>query len=410
MPSNRQSALPVSLPDSISVAALRAAVARGVITQQQLEALLAEAGHAESARSASEAPHALNAVSVAYYLGAAAVVFALVWFLAEQWERVGAAGVLAIAVVYALLFGVAARWLLDRGFRTAAAMATLLTVCTAPLAAWAILELAHWWPIPTRRSPIDELRWIPVELALVVAALVALRRVRFALLALPVTAGLWLALMHVRVLLREPSTAWLLDPYLGLVGGTLFVAAAYHLDRWQVRTGTREDYAFWPYLAGGISLVIAFAALWDDAPLVPHAALAVALLAIAIAVRIERRTFLALGAIGVLAYLAHLADAFRRTALFPVVLAAIGGVVIGATVWLQRRHPELVRGRRAHQRRPLPGGQRGPLAALALAIVLAFWAWTRVPAWEARAAAERREAVRRSAAPRPERPPPTPPR
>src|SRR5215217_6844818 len=73
-------------PDAVPAQALRAAVARGVITEAQHAAVLALAGMAPPAEQRGEAPRGFNWVTVAYAAGAAAVLFAFGWFLVDRWS------------------------------------------------------------------------------------------------------------------------------------------------------------------------------------------------------------------------------------------------------------------------------------------------------------------------------------
>src|SRR4051812_32931248 len=99
-------------------------VERGIITAAQREALRA----LDDDDSRLEVRRGLNAVTVAYWAGAIAVLTAFGWFLASRWQVLGPAGVLVVALVYAALFAFTARWLGREGFRGAAAIATLLVV------------------------------------------------------------------------------------------------------------------------------------------------------------------------------------------------------------------------------------------------------------------------------------------
>lgn len=368
--------------ESISLARLRAAVQRGVITPAQYDALVENAGRSPAA--APEAAHGLNAVTVAYYLGAAAVVFALAWFVAERWRDLGPWGVLAVALAYAAGFLLAARWLGRAGYAFAAGLVTVLAVATAPLAGWALLSITGWWWTPPRGrfSVHDELRWVPLDLVLALAALVALRRVRFGLLALPACAGIWLALVHLRPLLREPLLGHHVDPYLNVTTGLAFLVAGFVADRRRADRGATADPAPWPHVVGLLTLMAAVADLWGDAAGIPHGAAALSLLAIAIGLRVARLPWVLAGVVGVLAYMGHLVGRFRDTTLFPIALALAGAAVIGMAVLLQRRYPRL-RGAVRRTVRPLPGGLAGPLAALGLSLALLLWAGARADDWQA---------------------------
>ncbi|MHB1861958.1 MAG: hypothetical protein ACYCVL_03220 [Gemmatimonadaceae bacterium] len=353
--------------DGITLDQLRQAVARGIISAEQLDALLAARPAAPGRHAAAEAPRELNAVTIAYYVGAAAVVFAFGWFLVDRWQALGAAGVLAIAVTYAAIFAFTARFLGRLGFRTASALAALLTVMMAPVATWSLLQLAGLWYEPgalagptygMRVDVLETLRWIPVELATALAALVAIRRVRFAVLALPVAAVVPLVAGHLVPLVLDPDIAREMTAWMLLVSGAALIALGYATDR---RQRGDEDYAGWVYLAGLVALAIGVLSAWSYAGAIRHALPAAALALFALSLYLRRPMFLIFGAIGVVGYLAYLAfNVFRNALSFPVVLATFGVCVILLTVWLQRRYPALAR-----QVEVAQGGRRAvPHAAL----------------------------------------------
>src|SRR4051812_29571697 len=188
-------------------------VERGIITAAQREALRA----LDDNEPRLEARRGLNAITVAYWTGAIAVLTAFGWFLTSRWQVLGPAGVLAVAVVYAVLFAFTARWLGREGFRGAAAIATLLIVGMTPVIAWSLLSLGGMWdlyPAGRRSTYIElfdpvwsQLRWLPIDFATMLAALIALRRVRFGVLALPVAAALSAAAGHGVALFIEPELA-----------------------------------------------------------------------------------------------------------------------------------------------------------------------------------------------------------
>jgi hypothetical protein len=388
--------------DSISIEQLEQGVARGIITAEQMRALQAlDAG--EIPEGPAEARRGLNSVTVAYGLGGAAVVFAFGWFVVDRWEVLGPAGVLAVSALYALIFSYTSRYLGRLGFHTAASIAALVAVATAPLVAWSLLHLAGWWyePPPYTGSPyithidvLEQLRWLPLELATALAALVALRRVRFGLLALPVAAVLPLIVNHLVPLVVDYAVASEMMGWGAFVSAVVLIAAGHAVEQ---HPRDDEDYARWVYLAGLVTLGFSVIAVWSWAGALRHAlpALAVALFALSLLLR--RPMFAVFGALGFVGYLAYLAfDVFRTTLSFPIVLATFGIGVIVITVWLQRRYPALAR--RVEHRR---SGQRSvPHAGLvfggAIAVALALAA-SRIPGARERAAntwmRERRSAL-----------------
>src|SRR5215213_3287423 len=75
---------------------LRRALARRIITRAQYDAILALDPGADATvpDDRPEVARGFNWTSVAYVLGAMVVVFAFGWFLVDQWDSLGAAGVL----------------------------------------------------------------------------------------------------------------------------------------------------------------------------------------------------------------------------------------------------------------------------------------------------------------------------
>lgn len=351
-------------------------VERGIITAAQRDALRALAPDEPSAR---EARHGLNAVTVAYWAGAIAVLTAFGWFLTSRWQVLGPAGVLVVALVYATLFAGVARWLGREGFRAASAIATLLVVGMTPIVTWSLLSLSGMWDLyPAGRRPLyfepfdpvwSQLRWLPIDFATILAALVALRRVRFGVLALPIAAALSAAAAHIIALIIEPEFANALGGRLPFLLSSCLFAIAYVLD---VRTTDGEDYAVWFYLCAIIALIMALGGFWSESSRVSaHCTLlAAAILAFA-AVKLRRRVLLLAAFIGFVAYLGYLAfDVFENAVAFPVALATIGIIVILAAVGIQRRYPSLVRGADVSGPRSIPGAPIALVGAIVIAVTL----------------------------------------
>jgi hypothetical protein len=383
----------------VPYARLAEAVAQGIITADQLAAIGAMAAGA-GAEPAAEARRELNAVTIAYFVGGAAVVFAFGWFLVDRWEALGPAGVLAVSLVYAALFVLAGRFLGGLGFRTAASVAALLAVVMAPVVAWSLLDLAGLWYEPSAfrglpyAAPVDvleSLRWIPLELAGALAALVALRRVRFGLLALPAAVALPFVISNLLPLALDPDIVNGMLGWAALVSGTATIACGYAVER---RPRDDEDYAYWVYLTGLVTLAFAVLAVWNSAGHLRHALPVLAAGLFALSLFLRRPVFMVFGAVFFVGYLAYLAfDVFRTALSFPIVLATFGIGVIVITVWLQRRYPALARQVEARQagRRAVP--HAGLVFGGALAVAAALFA-AQLPGAHDRAADARAHARR----------------
>jgi hypothetical protein len=376
---------------------LEEAVARGIITAQQLDALRAMSPSTER-EEPPEARRGLNAVSIAYYIGAAAVVFAFGWFIIDRWEMLGPAGVLTVSLLYAAIFTVTARAVGRLGFRTASALAVLLATTMAPVVMWSLLRLTGLWYEPDIHrglpyvAPVDvleTLRWIPLDLAVALAALVALRRVHFALLALPVAIALPLTMGHAMPLFLDPDIMTEMLGWITLVSGGLLLACGYRLDR---HPRDDQDYAGWVYLVGLLAIAFALIDVWHAMGYLRHGLPLLAAGFFALALLLHRRIFTIFGALAVVVYLAYLAfDVFREAVSFPIVLATFGMSVIVLTVLLQRRYPALARqveGRQRGQRVvPHAGLVFGGAITVTLALLL-----VQLPGAQARAAEGRLQA------------------
>ncbi|MGH7688234.1 MAG: hypothetical protein ACREN3_01360 [Gemmatimonadaceae bacterium] len=370
--------MPDRSDEQIPISHLEAAVTRGIITAEQLQALreMPPAG-SEPTSPPQEVRRGLNAVTVAYYVGAAAVVFAFGWYVVDRWNALGPTGVLMIALLYGAIFAFTARYLDRLGFRTAAAVATLLTVAMTPLVAWALLKLTGLWyepgsiaagPYLQRVDLLEALRWIPIELTTALAALVALRRVHFALLALPVAAALPVVLAQAMPLCMDPEIAGEMTGWLSIVSGVLLLVCGYWVDR---HPRDDEDYARWVFLAGLVTLMVGVFGAWSDAGYERHGLPALAVGLFALSLFLRRPMFLLFGAVGFVSYLGYLAfDVFRSALSFPIVLATFGICVIVVTVWVQRRYPAMARHVEARQ----AGARVVPHAGLVFggAVLVAF--------------------------------------
>ncbi|MDQ3810849.1 MAG: hypothetical protein M3336_11210, partial [Chloroflexota bacterium] len=135
---------------------LREAANQGLISEAQYQAILALDAAARPDTTladvpgpehapAPEAPKGFNWISVAYFAGALLILFAFGWFLVDQWEALGPAGVLLVALVYAMVFLFTGWSLRRRGFRLAGGLAVTAAVGMTPLATWAVESLLGIW-------------------------------------------------------------------------------------------------------------------------------------------------------------------------------------------------------------------------------------------------------------------------
>jgi hypothetical protein len=346
---------------------LDAAVRLGVITAEQAQAIRA----LSPARTTPTLPQPVGAPAIGYVLGAITVIVAMAWFLSDRWEWLGAGGVIAVVLIYLALFIVVARRLLRDGFETAGGIAVLLAVAMVPIGVIAFNEWAQWiipWPasgcsVLGYDAPFEFEFWgcrgleVVVELFTLVAALVALRAVRFSLLALPI-AGIGLRAVFLLATavyadrLGGASMAWV-----WMIGASAVTAAAYIVDRKQRGDA---DFAMWIHALAVFTAVVATAMLLNAHENLRHLLIPGAFVAFAFSLRMRRMMWTLLGIGWFVTYLVWLAaDVFENSPFFPIVLAALGLGVIISTVWVQRNSARLVArfgGLASGEKPSFPGG------------------------------------------------------
>lgn len=321
-----------------------------VITEAQRAALLVLA---REGAAGPEESRTLSVVGVAYTLGALLVLFASGWFLVSRWASLGAGGVLAVALGYAVvLVGVGLR-LTRIGFPRAAGIAQILAISLTPLLAWSLMRLAGEWPATDPLDPLWQYapwrtsRYVVLDLATLLVALVTWRARRFPLLIVPIAVALWWTWFHVSQMLEPAGIGARFDEWVMLGGGCAMLAGADALDRWQRREQLElrdGDYAGPMWYVSIVAFAIGLMVVWFDLNRAQrHVMLPVALAVLGLSLATRRRALFAVGLAGVFGYLAWLADdVFKAGALFPIVLAALGIGMITATVWAQRRFPAIV--------------------------------------------------------------------
>lgn len=363
---------------------LRDGVERGVITAAQESSLLQLGEESTGAPARGrEVARGFNWVTVAYALGALLVIFAAAWFLFERWRVLGPAGVLAVSGVYALVLAALARWLARSGFREAAGITAMLAVALTPAIVWAVQSLTGWWPEQpwgARTYPIyqpaEAQRLLVASLATLLAGLLVLRRARFVALSLPLAAALFgVGLYLPRALLED--VAPVLQRWSFLTLALALCATADMIDRAQgwpeQRQGAgRGDFAFMFWLMGLVAAFMTVMFFWPSMGALRHTMPLVALALVFAALYLRRRTHLVVGVGTAFLYLLYLAgEVFEEAAVFPIVLAVLGGGVILTTVWMQRRFPALVarvNALRASDRPGLPGARWIPWAFVGLSL------------------------------------------
>jgi hypothetical protein len=314
-------------------------LAAGVIDDPVAERILAYIAERGSRRddaggSGGPALPSFDLVHAAYYLGGAVILFALAWFAAEAWDRYGGWPLAAVAASYAAFFAIVGQLLWQRGWKIPGGLLFTAAIAMTPLFVFAVQSGLGIWPGPGEAWPPETYESVNVdrvviEVATLGVALAVIRLRPFAFHAVVLAAAAVILAWDLGPLLVGPLTAEEAQQTATVVAGGLLMGAAYLVDH-----RSREDYALWLYVGGLVSYWPLFTALHHDG----IRYLVVNLLFIGLAVLIQRRVFLAAGAVGVFVYLMYLAnEVFRDSLLYPAALSGIGLLFILAGVAYAKR-------------------------------------------------------------------------
>ncbi|HSB08309.1 MAG TPA: DUF2157 domain-containing protein [Blastocatellia bacterium] len=337
---------------TLSAEDIRRAAGEDVLSLEAAESLL-QWGYRQRAaitppsHQTHEQRKGLNLVTVAYYFGAMLMISACAWFLGDKWDALGSKGILATSLIYAAVTLSAGWWLRRKGYVIGGGLLITVGVCLTPLLVYTIEDMAGVWP-GTRPGAYENYypwihgSWIVMELATIAVAAFALRFVRFSFLTAPIAFSFWFLSMDAAAwALNQPEGLnWNSRRWVSVVVGLITMLVGFGLDRTLHKPDQprSEDFAFWCYLFGLMAFWGGLTAM-ESASESGRAIYALVNLGlIALAVKLRRVTFLVFGAMGVYAYLGHLAyEVFKDSVFFPFTLALIGLSLILATVWAQRR-------------------------------------------------------------------------
>jgi hypothetical protein len=290
---------------------------------------------------------AFSFTNTLYYFGGMLAIGAMTLFMTLGWELFGAWGVFVLALGYLTGALLVAGNLLQKGLRTPAGVLATLAVCLVPLAVWAFQSGIGLWPEGGPDSYRDyhryiDWRWLTLELATLVAAVVLLYRYKLPFMVMPVAVTVWYLSMDVaHMLMQRSGFDWQFTRDVSLVFGLATCAVAVWVDL-RSRTATqvedRQDFAFWLYLFGAIMFWGGLSLRDSDSELNKFLYAVINVLLVFLGAAIGRRVFTVLGAIGVASYLGYLAyRVFEDSLLFPFALTLLGLGVVALGIWWQRR-------------------------------------------------------------------------
>lgn len=332
-------------------AALRAGILDAV-TFDRLTGFLAaraEARPPEPAASAATPPARFDLAHLLWYAGALIVMSGMGVFTTLAFSALGGTALALIGLVYAAGFTLAGQALWTKGLTTPGGLMIAIAVSMAPLVVFGIQDQMHAWNYDDPAKYRDFFKYINgsflwMEVAAIVAAVVALRFFPFGFISLIAAVALWFMSMDIVAWLKSPegwNSEWELRRQVSMVFGLAMILIAWSLD---LKRDRRTDYGFWLHLFGIIAFWGAVTATSSSSEMgkALYCALNVGLLFFS--VYIGRRVYAVFGTIGIATYLGHLAyEVFKDALGFTFALTLIGIGVIWLGLVYHRRQTDMAR-------------------------------------------------------------------
>lgn len=315
---------------------------RGLLSEEQLKAILAEEG-VEAEAGAKESRAGLNAVTVAYYFGGILAFFSFTFFIGMNWRNLTDWERLGITLGAMLIIGLLGAWLrFMRGYPTAGGLLLFVATAIFPLFIYTVQKSIGVWP---DHASSYELRLNFLYLALVglAGAVAMLVLTRFHLISLIVAALVHLTVLDIAQFTGGEVRGWRYIEELTTATGGGLALLGIALTLWG-----KKPQAFWFKLYGLAGFQFGFTYIYferfGDSALFGLFYLLVFLGIIGVSLYFREVIFLVFGAIGTYIYITNLVfDTFRGTAYFPLLLGAIGLSIIVLTVLYQRYRARLFR-------------------------------------------------------------------
>jgi hypothetical protein len=324
---------------------LRAAATAGALDADRLNLLLDFLGARAGSPAVAAAPR-FDLAHLLWYAGALIVIGAMGMFSTLAFTSMGGWALTATAIVYAVAFTFAGHHLWHhRNLRVPGGLLIAIAVSMAPLAVYGIQEAMGLWGGFGRPGAVRDFytwvsgSWVYMEIAAIVAAVIALWRYPFPFIVSIIAFALWFMSMELAAwIFGRAELTWNGRCMVSLCFGLAVLVVAWIVDR-RPRGG---DFAFWLHLFGlmtfwgGMSLTES----GGELGMALYGLLNVGLLFMSVV--LGRRVYAVFGTLGVAGYLGHLAHAvFRDSMMFPFALSLIGVAVIAAGLLYHRKQAAL---------------------------------------------------------------------
>lgn len=315
---------------------LTKAASAGLITQPQAKKLWSflEEGAVDKPQ--------FKLAHTAYYLGGWIIISAMGWFMTEAWEIYGGKAIFTLATIYAFgLYGSGYYLWKHRKLKIPGGVLATASVCMVPLAVYGFQKMMGFWPQENPGFFRGYHYWIKggwcfMEIGTIIASFLVLRFIRFPFVLAPAAFSIYyLSMDFTPLFFGKDSFGWDDGKMVSLVFGLVMILVSYIVDIRQ----RKEDYAFWGYLFGVITFWGGLSLMHSDSEISKLLYCMINVLMIFISVFLRRIIFMIAGAMGIFFYIGHLATkVFSESLAFPIVLTALGTLIIFAGVYYQKNY------------------------------------------------------------------------
>ena len=324
---------------------LDAAISSGIIDAERGEALR----QFLSARGVERPGPRFDLSHLLWYAGACIIIGAMGLFSTLAFSQMGGRALFATAVVYAIVFDILGHILWRKpGLRTPGGLLIAAAVSMAPMAVYGIQDAFDLWnytggdPGAYRDFHIwVKGSWLPLEIATLIAAAIALGVYPFPFIVFIAAFALWYLSMDITVWIFGDKFDWETRRIVSFYFGLVMLAFAWLVDLRRYRNG---DFAFWLHLFGLLTFWGGMSMSDSNSELAKALYCLVNIGLILLSVFLMRRAYAVFGALGVSIYLGHLASrVFKDSLMFPFALSLIGLAVIGFGILYFRNRDAVAR-------------------------------------------------------------------
>ena len=312
---------------------LEAAQSQGILDRPTLDRLIAFlAARTPAAPTGAPAPR-FDVSHLLWYAGALIIMASMGLFSTLAFSAMGGMALTITAFAYAAAFIYAGNRLWrGKELRTPGGLLIACAVAMAPLAVYGVQEWAGWWANGVKAGTMRDFYvwikagWVPMEVATLLAAILALRFFPFPFITFVAAFMVWFLSMDLADYLAGQFTDswsrnWGLRREITQWFGLAVIIFAWIVDL-KKRSG---DFGFWLHMAGIAAFWGAVTSQSSNSEIAKALYCAMNIGLIFLAVFLSRRVYAVFGTLGVMFYLGYLADkVFKNSLLFPFALSALG--------------------------------------------------------------------------------------